>query len=85
MPKVDFGVDTCHSWCIEEVRDEWGQIVIFLGNLVEVSKMDTKPKRAIFFPNEEDWSSTWGPRGTYEPCSEVLINELTQSHKFLLG
>ena len=26
-----------------------------------------------------------GARGTDEPCSKVLINELMQSHKFLLG
>ena len=85
MPKVNFGVDPCLSWCIEEVQDEWEQIAILLGNSVEASEIDTKSKQAIIFPNEEDWSSTWGLRGTYEPCSNVLVNELTQSCKFLLG
>ena len=26
-----------------------------------------------------------GARGMDEPCGNVLVNELTQSHKFLLG
>jgi len=64
MLKVNFGVDPCHSWCIEEVRDEWEQIAIVLGNSVEASKMDTESKQAILFPNEEDWGSTWTLRGT---------------------
>ena len=60
MPKVDFGVDPCHSQCIKEVRDEWEQIAIFLGNSIEASKIDTESKQAILFSNEEDQGSTWG-------------------------
>src|SRR6266481_793081 len=62
-----------------------GAVAILLGYSVEALEVDTKSKQAIFFPDEEDWGSTWGARGTNEPCSEVLINELTKSCKFLLG
>ena len=51
----------------------------------EASEVDTKSKRAVFLPNKEDWSSMERARGMDEPCSKVLINELTQSCKFLLG
>ena len=77
MLKVNFSVDPRHSQCIEEVRDEWEWIAIFLGNSVEASEIDTESKRAILFPNEEDRGSTRRPRGTNEPCSEVLVNKLT--------
>jgi len=30
MPEVDFGVDSCFSWCIEESRDEQKQVTVFL-------------------------------------------------------
>jgi len=47
--------------------------------LVEALEVDTESKRAIFLPNEEDWSSMGRLRGTDEPCSKILINELMQT------
>src|SRR5882724_11603415 len=84
MPEINLGVDSCLSWCIKEVRNEWKWISVFLGDLVEASKIDAKLKRAVFLPNEEDRSSVQGARGTNEPCSKVLVNELMQSGKFFL-
>ena len=52
MPKVDFDVDPCLSWCIKEIRNKWKRVAILFGNSVEASEIDTKPKRAILFPNE---------------------------------
>ena len=54
--------------------------------MVEALEVDAKSKRAVFFPDEEDWSAMGKMRGTDEPCSKVLINELMlmQSCKFLL-
>jgi len=30
--------------------------VVFLGDLVEASEVDAKPKRTVYLPNEKDWS-----------------------------
>ena len=30
MPEVNFGVDSCFSWCVEQIRNEWKQIMILL-------------------------------------------------------
>src|SRR5882672_344631 len=85
MPKINLGIDMCFSWCVEEVRNEWKWISVFLRDSVEASEVDTKSKRAVFFPNEEDWGSMGGPGRSDEPCGKVLVNELLQSCKFLLG
>jgi len=53
--------------------------------LVEASEVDAKSKRSIFLLDERTGSFMGRVRGTDEPCSKVLINELTQSRKFLLG
>ena len=63
MPEINLGVDSCLSWCIQEVRNEWKWISVFLGNMVEASEVDTKLKRAVFFPYEEDQSSMGRARG----------------------
>jgi len=59
--------------------------LVFLGNSVEASEVDAKSKRAIFLLDEKNWSPMGGARRTDEPCSKVLVNELMQSCKFLLG
>jgi len=59
--------------------------LVFLGNSVEASEVDAKSKRAIFFLNKEDQSSMGRVRGMDLPSSNVFVNELMQSHKFLLG
>ena len=58
---------------------------VFLGDSVEASEVDAKSKRAIFLLDEKNQSPMGGVRGMDEPCSKVLINELMQSCKFLLG
>ena len=39
MLQVDFGIHSGLSWAVEEVRDAWKQISVFLGDLVEHSKV----------------------------------------------
>src|SRR5882724_9192236 len=56
VPEVDLGVDLCFLWCIYEVRNEQKWVLVFLGNSVEASEIDTKSKRAIFLLNNKDWS-----------------------------
>jgi len=53
--------------------------------LVEVSEVNAKLKRAIFLPDKKNRSPMGGARGMEEPCSKVLVNELTQCRKLLLG
>jgi len=53
--------------------------------VVEAPEVNAKLKGAILFPDEEYQSSTQGVGRTNKLCSEVLVNELTESHKFLLG
>src|SRR5882672_2935124 len=60
-------------------------ISVFLGNSVEAPEINAKSKRAIFLPDKEDRSSMGRAGRMDEPCSKVLVNELTKSHKFLLG
>jgi len=54
------------------------------GRFGEALEVDTKLKRANLFPDEKNRSPMGRARGMDEPCSKVLINELTQSHKFFL-
>ena len=30
VPEVDFSVDLCFSWCIEQIRNEWKSVMILL-------------------------------------------------------
>jgi len=49
--------------------------------LVEASEIDANSNRAIFLLDKKNRSPMGGARGMDEPCSEVLVNELMQSHK----
>jgi len=66
-------------------ENEWKWVLVFPGDSVEASEVNTKSKRAIFLPDQKNRSPMGGARGMNEPCSKVLVNELMQSHKFLLG
>ena len=57
----------------------------FLEIWLRPQKSTQSQREPSFFPDEKDWSSMGRVRGTDEPCSKVLINELTKSCKFLLG
>ena len=30
MPEVNFGVDSCFSWCVEQIGNDWKRIMILL-------------------------------------------------------
>ena len=57
MSKVDLGVDSSFTRCVEKVSNEWKQILILLHNFVESSIVDAKVKRTILFLDEEDGST----------------------------
>ena len=65
--KVDFSVDSCFSWCIQEIRDQQEWVAILFGYSVEALEVDTKPKQAIFFPDEKDQGSTQEGEGWMNP------------------
>ena len=49
--QVKFGVDLGRTKLVNEVHDQWYGVSILSGNLVEVLKIDTEPKGAIFLVN----------------------------------
>ena len=42
MLQVDFGIHGGLLWAVEEVGDTWKRILVFLGDLVEHSKVSAK-------------------------------------------
>jgi len=57
MPEVNFGVDSCFLWCIEEIGGEGEWVLVLLQNPVEAPEVDKKLKRAIFLADEKNWGS----------------------------
>ena len=60
MPEVDFSVDSCFSWCVEQIGNEQKGVTILLRDPVEASEIDAKSKRAVFLLDEKDRSSKRG-------------------------
>ena len=50
--QVEFGVDAGCPELVNKVRDQWYRVPILSGNLVEVPKVNTEPKGAIFLFGE---------------------------------
>ena len=50
--QVEFGVDFGCSELVNKVRDQWYRVPILPGNFVEVPKVNTEPKGAIFLLGE---------------------------------
>jgi len=46
-----------------EVRNEQKWVLVLFGDLVKASEVNAKSKRAVFFPNEKNWSSMGRVRG----------------------
>ena len=57
MLQVDFGIHQGLLQAVEEVGDMWKQILVFLCDLVEASKVGTEMERAIFLSSKEDRSA----------------------------
>ena len=60
--QVKFGVDFGRAELVNEVCDQWYGVLILSGNLVEVPKVDTEPKGAIFLFGKYGWGATWRTR-----------------------
>jgi hypothetical protein len=81
-PEVDFGVNTTFSSTVEEIGDEGERVAVFLGNFVEPTIVDAKAESAVFFPDEDDRSTT-RCAGLADPTFvDVFINELSESSLF---
>ena len=50
--QVEFGLDAGCPELVNKVRDQWYRVPILLGNLVEVPKVNTELKGAIFLLGE---------------------------------
>ncbi len=57
MLKIQFGVDVGRAHGVEEIRNEWKGIAIFLGCLVEAMEIDTKMEFTSLFLDKEHQSS----------------------------
>ena len=44
-------------WAIKEVGDAWEQILVFLYDFFEASKVSAEIERAVYLSSEEDWST----------------------------
>ena len=50
--QVEFGVDVGCPELVNKVCDQWYRVLILSGNFVEVPKVNTEPKGAIFLFGE---------------------------------
>src|SRR5882724_9557919 len=57
--EVEFGVDLCTAQLVEEIGNEWNQVVILLSNLVEASEVHTESQGAILLLSKEDRCTAW--------------------------
>ena len=57
--QVDFCIHGGLSWAVEEVRDRWKWILVFLCDFVDALKVSTEMDRAVFLSSKEDWSAMW--------------------------
>src|SRR5882672_1362384 len=53
--QVKLCVDLGTAELVKEVGDKQDQVLILPGELIEVPKVDTEPKGAIFLLREQDW------------------------------
>jgi len=80
--KIDFGVYLCFRGASKRSEMSGSGYQTF-WRFVEASKIDAKPREPSFFQMKRTELRV-GSGGTNEPCSKVLVNELTQSGKFFL-
>jgi len=48
MLQIDLGIDACFLQGIQEVRDQWYWVSVFLHYLVKSSEVDAESERPIF-------------------------------------
>ena len=57
--EVKLGVDLCTAKLVEEVGDEWDQVLILPSDLVEVLEIDTELQGAILLLSKENRGTCW--------------------------
>ena len=57
MSEIKFGIDVSGAHGVEEVRNEWKGVTIFLGYLVQATEIDTKTEFTGLFLDKKYWSS----------------------------
>ena len=65
--QVDFSIHGGFLQAVEEVRDMWKWVLVFLCDFVEASKVGTEMGRAVFLSSEEDWSAVRQEQWSDEP------------------
>src|ERR1700678_394618 len=57
VAEVERCVNTSFAGCIEEVRNEWKWVPVFLSDFVKTTVVNTKSEGTILFADEENGSS----------------------------
>ena len=57
--EVELGVDLCTAQLVEEIGDEWDQVLILPCDLVEVSEVDTESQGTILLLGKDNRCTTW--------------------------
>ena len=57
MAEVERCINTSLAGCIEEGRNEWKWVPVFLIDFVKTTVGNTKSERAVLFADEENGSS----------------------------
>ena len=69
MLQVNFGIHRGLSWAVKEVGDVQKQILAFLCDFVQASKVSTERERAVFLSSTEHQSTMWREQSSDEPHS----------------
>ena len=57
MAEVERCINTSLASCIEEVRNEWKWVPVFLSDFVKTTVVNTKSEGAVLFADKENGSS----------------------------
>jgi len=57
--EVKIGVDLCTAKLVKKVCDNWDQVLILSGDLVEVPEVDTESQGTILLLGKEDRCVCW--------------------------
>ena len=60
VAEVDFRIDPSLPRCIQQIRYEQERVMIFFGDFIQRTEIDTKPKQAIFLFDEKNGCSVRG-------------------------
>ena len=67
---------------IEEVGNEWKWVLVFLGDGIKTTPIDTKTERAILLFDEKNGHAAGGLQVADEITTEILFEEALECFSF---